>query len=116
MPTALLQYIPCVLVQRVAVGFVELPEDVQLVEAGEGDEEDVPEHQHGAVLAVQFPAVGVRCHHQEDDRGEQRQGGVDQTWIRLSLNNIDILKHILFDTGTKYFRQHSINICFACKI
>lgn len=62
-----------------AVRRVVHAEDVELVERGEGDEEDVPEHQHGAVLAVQLPAVAVSGHHQEHHRREQRQRRVDQT-------------------------------------
>lgn len=50
------------LVEGDAIRRVEVAEDVKLVEAGEGDEEEVPNHQHHAVLAVQLPAVGVGGH------------------------------------------------------
>lgn len=56
---------------------MKVAEDVELVETGERDEEQVPDHQHDAVLTVQFPAVGVGGHHEEHHGGEQRQGGVD---------------------------------------
>lgn len=68
-----------------AVWRVEIAEDVQLVQAGEGDEQQVPHHQHSAELAVQLPAVGVRRHHQEHHRREQRQGGVDKTWKHFKI-------------------------------
>lgn len=50
-----------------AVRGMEVPEDVELVQASEGDEKEVPDHQDCAVLAVQLPAVGMRRHHQKDD-------------------------------------------------
>lgn len=51
---------------------MEIPEDVELVQASEGDEKKIPHHQYCAVLTVQLPAVGMRRHHQEDDSREQR--------------------------------------------
>lgn len=53
-----------------AVRGMEIPEDVELVQASEGDEKKIPYHQHCAVLTVQLPAVGMRRHHQEDYSGE----------------------------------------------
>lgn len=59
---------------------MEVAEDVQLVEGGEGDEDQVPDHQDDAVLPVQFPAVEMGGEHQEDHGAEEREGGVGQTW------------------------------------
>lgn len=56
-----------------------VPEHVQLVQAGQGDEQQVPNHQDGAILTVQLPAVGVSRHDQEYHRREQGQGRIDQT-------------------------------------
>lgn len=65
------------LIRRFAIWLMEVAKDIQLVEAGEGYEEQVPNHQHHAVLTVEFPAVGMRRYHQEDHRREQRQRRVD---------------------------------------
>lgn len=53
-----------------AVGGMEIPENVELVQTSEGDEKEIPYHQYCAVLTVQLPAVGMRRHHQEDNGGE----------------------------------------------
>lgn len=45
------------LVIRGAFGRVELSENVQLVETGERDEHQVPDHQDDSETSVQFPAV-----------------------------------------------------------
>lgn len=51
---------------------MDVAEHVELVETGEGDEEQVPHHQHCAELAVQLPAVRVRGEYQEDHGREER--------------------------------------------
>lgn len=61
---------------------VELSEDIQLVQGGYDHEGKVPDEQNDAVLAVQFPAVKVRRHDQEDDCGEQAECGVNQACKR----------------------------------
>ena len=64
----------------VALGRVEIPEDVEFVEGGEDDEDEVPRDEDDAVLLVHLPAVDVGGHNQEDDRREEAERRVDQTW------------------------------------
>ena len=71
-----------------ALGRVKIPEDVELVEGGENDEDEVPRDEDDAVLFVHLPPVDVRCHDQEYDRREQAERRVDQTWQRKTLKCI----------------------------
>ncbi len=58
---------------------IELAEDVELVQGGDDHEDEVPDEQDDAELAVQPPPVEVGGHNQEDDGGEQAEGGVDES-------------------------------------
>jgi hypothetical protein len=51
----------------VALGRVEVAEDVHFVHGGDDHEEKVPAEQSESVLAIQFPAVQVGGHQQEHD-------------------------------------------------
>ena len=63
----------------VALGRVEIPEDVEFVEGGEDDEDEVPRDEDDAVPLVHLPPVDVGCHDQEYHRREQAARRVDQT-------------------------------------
>ena len=76
----------------VALWRVEIPEDVELVEGGEDDEDKVPRDEDDAVLLVHLPAVDVGCHDQENDRREEAEGRVDQTWKRKSIKSFKCIK------------------------
>ena len=65
----------------VALGRVEVPEDVELVEWGEDDEDEVPRDEDDAVPLVHLPSVDVRGHDQEDHRREEAERRVHQAWI-----------------------------------
>lgn len=54
------------LVEALALGEVEIAEDVQLVERGEGDKDYVPDHQDDAILPIKLPAVKMCGEHKED--------------------------------------------------
>lgn len=62
-----------------ALGWVHEPEHIELVEGGERDEQQVPDHQDDAVPLVELPAVGVSGEHEEHHGGQQRQRRVRQT-------------------------------------
>ena len=64
-----------------ALDRVEVAEDVGLVERGHGHHHEVPEEEDGAELLVHLPVVGVRDAYQEDHRGEQSQGGVEDPLV-----------------------------------
>ena len=76
----------------VALGRVEIPEDVEFVEGGEDDEDEVPRDEDDAVLLVHLPPVDVGCHDQENDRREEAEGRVDQTWKRKSIKSFKCMK------------------------
>ena len=63
----------------VALGRVEIPEDVEFVEGGEDDEDEVPRDEDDAVPLVHLPPVDVGCHDQEYHRRKQAACRVDQT-------------------------------------
>ena len=64
-----------------ALDRVEVAEDVGLVERGHGHHHEVPEEEDRAELLVHLPVVGVRDADQEDHRGEQGQGGVEDPLV-----------------------------------
>lgn len=73
------------LVDAGTLGRVHVAEHVELVEAGEDDEEQVPGHQDPAVPLVQLPAIQVRRDDEEGHRGQQRKCRVRQPWIQIGL-------------------------------
>lgn len=68
-------------------GWIHLAEDVELVERGEDDEDEVPRHQDDAVSAIQLPAVHMRRIHEEHHCRQQRNRRVRQTW---GIRNLEV--------------------------
>lgn len=61
-----------------AFGWVELAKDVELVQSRDDHEDEVPNEEHDAKLAIQSPAVEVGGNDEKSDGGKQTEGGVDQ--------------------------------------
>ena len=59
---------------------VEGSKGVELIEWCKDHEDDIPDQQDNPQLLIQFPAVHVTYHNQEDYGGKQAEGRVYQTW------------------------------------